>query len=342
MATGRRCRLAISLTAAAALVLAACAADDAGGGTAEQHFADATVYLSVPVNPGGGYDQYARMLAPYLAGELGAAQVVVENSPEAGGLVALNELYQDSTKGLRLALMNGVGTAGAALAEADGVGFEMERFAYVGRLVAEDNVWVVGSRSGMGDLDDALNHGAFRFGAIGPGASNYVFPVLLSAALDMADVSIIAGFESGAETELAVTRGDVDGMVGVVPSRIAAIEDGDHIAILSLSSTELSELPGVAALGELDLPPEQAAVAQGLVSLIALGRPLAAAPDVPDDHLDHLRRAFDRAISDPELVAEATAAQRPLTPLTGEQMQELVTAVLDAPDAFRAALVAAY
>ena len=55
-------------------------------------FSGKTVRLVVGFGPGGGYDAYARMIAPYLSRALGGS-VVVENQPGAGGLVALNRLY---------------------------------------------------------------------------------------------------------------------------------------------------------------------------------------------------------------------------------------------------------
>src|SRR5919112_1224080 len=50
----------------------------------EAFFKGKTVKIVVGYGPGGGYDVYARMLAPYLGKTLGAT-VIVENQPGAGG-----------------------------------------------------------------------------------------------------------------------------------------------------------------------------------------------------------------------------------------------------------------
>jgi len=307
-----------------------------------RHFEGASVHLSVPANPGGGYDRYARLLAPYLAEELGAARVVIENAPEAGGLVALNELLRDGSQGHRLVLMNGVGAAGSSIASAEGADFSLDEFSYVGRVVAEENVWVASRTSDVSSLDEALAKDRFRFGATGPGASAFVYPVLLSEALGLPEIDIVTGFDTAAEAAVAATRGDIDGLVGGLRSRLPAITDGDHVAILSLSEEPLPELPDIPAVGQLPLSDHQAQIVDGLLSLIAMGRPVVAAPETPDEHLDFLRRAFDRAIRDPDLLDEAAAAERPLEPLTGEEMQDVAATLVDAPSAFRDALVAAY
>lgn len=60
---------------------------------AEDYYEGKTITIVVGFNPGGGYDEYARMIAPELEKRIGAT-VVVENQPGGGGLLALNRLAQ--------------------------------------------------------------------------------------------------------------------------------------------------------------------------------------------------------------------------------------------------------
>ncbi len=55
----------------------------------EAFYQGETIDLVVPYDPGGGYDVYARAIAPYL-GECLGAEIVVKNEPGAGGLLASN------------------------------------------------------------------------------------------------------------------------------------------------------------------------------------------------------------------------------------------------------------
>ena len=79
---------------ACALTVSGTRADEA------EFFKGKTVKMIVGFGPGGGYDAYARMLAPYLTKRLGAT-VVVENQPGSGSLVSLNQLYSAPPNGRR-------------------------------------------------------------------------------------------------------------------------------------------------------------------------------------------------------------------------------------------------
>src|SRR5918998_3541284 len=57
-----------------------------------------TVSLVVPYEPGGGYDSYVRLLAPYLEERTGTT-IAVQNQPGAGGLLALNNLHTEKADG---------------------------------------------------------------------------------------------------------------------------------------------------------------------------------------------------------------------------------------------------
>src|SRR5947208_7832765 len=70
------------------------------------YFEGKTVRLVVGYSPGGGYDVYARMIAPYLKKYLNAA-VVVENKPGAGGITALNGISIAPPDGLQLMIVKG-------------------------------------------------------------------------------------------------------------------------------------------------------------------------------------------------------------------------------------------
>src|SRR5258706_13448773 len=100
----------LALGLACGLALFAARQDARAQGAEEAFYKGKTVKMIVGYGPGGGYDVYARMLAPHLSKVLGAT-VVVENQPGAGGLNALDKLYAAPPDGLQLMLANGTPAA---------------------------------------------------------------------------------------------------------------------------------------------------------------------------------------------------------------------------------------
>jgi tripartite-type tricarboxylate transporter receptor subunit TctC len=348
-------RSILAVFAVLVLAVAGCAdegaapADDTAGddpgeepdtAEAEAFYEGETLTIVVPFSPGGGYDTYARMLAPYMEEETGA-NVVVENQEGAGGLLAINQLLTDRSEGLRIAIMNAIGAGGAAIADAEGPEFELDELSYIGRVGQEPHLLVVGADTSYESFDDVVAADAFRFGSTGPGGADFVNPSVLIETFDL-DAEIITGFEGSSENELAVTRGDVDGMTGDFDSRIGAVEDGDHRPLLLINDERHDVLPDVSTILEEDLDDDQRTIVEAHLDLLALGRPFVAPPDVPADRLQFLREALERAMNNPELIEESESQGRPLGYLSGEEMDELVESLLDAPEEYREVLERAY
>ena len=76
---------------------------------------------------------------------------------------------------------------------------------------------------------------------------------------------------------------------------------------------------------------QKAAVAEFLSLSMAISRPLAAAPGVPEDRVEILRRAFDAALKSPELLADAQKVGFDINPMTGEEVQDGIERVINAP-----------
>src|SRR5919107_2648299 len=98
----------------------------AGAQDASMPLKGETVRIYVGFSPGGGYDAYARMLAPHFEKKTGAT-VVVENKPGGGGLTALNQLVRAKADGTHMMMLNGEGAIMAQLVKQDGVLYDMTK-----------------------------------------------------------------------------------------------------------------------------------------------------------------------------------------------------------------------
>lgn len=118
-------------------------------------FSGKTVRFVVGFGPDGGYDAYARMLAPYLSKNLGAT-VIVENRPGAGGLVVLNGVYSAAGDGLTMMIVNGTGAAFSQLTEQQGALYDLGKLGYLATLTAPPSTWMVGPHFQVRTVQEAV------------------------------------------------------------------------------------------------------------------------------------------------------------------------------------------
>ena len=62
-----------------------------------------------------------------------------------------------------------------------------------------------------------------------------------------------------------------------------------------------------------------------------MGRPFFAPQEVPRDRVDALRRAFDQALEDPGLIAEAEKAKLEINPVNGARVEAIVKETFSTP-----------
>src|SRR5436190_3404573 len=95
-------RRIVSVAAALFLVTVSAAACHSGGasgasgtsGTSGASFYQGkTLKFIVPYAPGGGYDQWPRVLEPYLKKYLGVASIQIMNVAGGGGLIGTSQVY---------------------------------------------------------------------------------------------------------------------------------------------------------------------------------------------------------------------------------------------------------
>jgi hypothetical protein len=94
-------------------------------------------------------------------------------------------------------------------------------------------------------------------------------------------------------------------------------------------------IPEVPTLGEIfdkeKVPEASRRVAEVILAAESFGRPIVAGPGTPADRLKILRGAFDQALKDPELLAEAKKSRMDVDPSSGESLEKLANQVLSQP-----------
>ena len=110
-----------------------------------------TIRWFVPSQAGGGYDAYSRLLQPFLE-RLLAAQVLVENRPDAGGIVAAMAIRDAPADGTTLGIINAAGLIAAHAIEAQIAPDPARDFTLLGQVVRNHMMVFTGRDSGLKDL----------------------------------------------------------------------------------------------------------------------------------------------------------------------------------------------
>jgi tripartite-type tricarboxylate transporter receptor subunit TctC len=290
------------------------------------HFLTAVLTLVVGFNPGGGYDTYARLLAPFLEERTGAT-VVVKNVPGGGSLVAMNQVYKAEPDGLTVMLIAGHSATVSQMIDQEGARFDVTKFSWLGRVVRETEVLFVSAKSPYRTLDDMVNSDRPIKFAGGRGAGHHF--LILCKALDL-DCKFISGYKGIKEMGLSVIRGETDAF-SLFDSSAKAFAEGDKIIPVATFGRERSQLFSDApALLERDgLSETQIAWLEFEDDVRTLGRALVTSPGVSDERVAFLREAVGQVLTDPKVLAAAAEIKRPLNFLAGDQAQTVARETMD-------------
>jgi tripartite-type tricarboxylate transporter receptor subunit TctC len=278
---------------------------------AEQaYFNGKTIRLLVGFGPGGGYDAYARLLAPYLSKVLGAS-VVVENQPGAGGLLALNRVYTSAPDGLTMMIVNGTGAALSQLTDQGGARFDLGQIGYLGIVSASPWMWLVGPDSPIKTPQDAIKaNKKWNWAASGPADGLSDGAAFTCEALKL-DCHVVLGYGGSNQAALAVTRGEMDAIYVSDTSANNYVKSGQNSPVAAVGHQKSRFFPDVPTIFEsMKLTPDQVWLFDFREKLENLGRILVVAPNTPPARLAFLQAAVKKALSDPALIADGEKTQR--------------------------------
>jgi tripartite-type tricarboxylate transporter receptor subunit TctC len=295
---------------------------------ARSFFQGKTMTYIVVGGPGGGYDQYGRLVSRYLAKHLGLNKAVVKNSPGGGQILGANEVYHAPPDGLTLGTFN-TGVIYAQLLRRQGLHVDLRRMSWIGKAGDEPRVLVVSKRSGFRTLEDIRRTGRpLVLGASGFGTAGYNDAVLIAHAIGL-PIKTVLGLETQ-EAQLSMMRGDTHGDIASASSYRRFVENGYGHFVMRVGRG-----PGVD-----DRLPDAADLATSvegkeLINLIrsqsTLLRWTAGPPGIPEDRLALLRDAYMAALNDPGLREDARTLDIPIAPMDGATLSKEVARVLAQP-----------
>jgi tripartite-type tricarboxylate transporter receptor subunit TctC len=295
-----------------------------------------SIRLIVGSEAGGGYDGYARLLARHLGRFVpGQPNIIVQNMPGAGGIVAANHIYNAAPKdGTVIGQVQRLVPFVQILGQ-PGPQFETAKFNWLGSLASEVTTCVAWKANTEVKTFKDLQQKELIVGGSGPNDTETV-PAILNNLLG-AKFRIVSGYPSSTAVTLAVERGEVQGVCSSYSSlsnRNAHWFKDNKIHVLVQASTQKHPaLPHVPLALELAKSEQDKGLLELNDARLAIGRPFMLPPGVPKERIHALRTAFAKMVKDPEFLADARREKRELDVVPGDQMQALLERLSKTPKA---------
>ncbi|HSD44838.1 MAG TPA: tripartite tricarboxylate transporter substrate binding protein [Burkholderiales bacterium] len=235
--------------------LAAAALAAAVSGAAAQTYPTKPVRIVVPFGPGGVADISARAVAQKMGESMGQ-QVVVENKPSAGGILASETVAKAEPDGYTLLFITNGNSVSESLFKS--LPYNSVRdFAPVSTVGFFDFVFVVKNDSDIKSMGDLLarmkaNPGKLNIATINPGSGQHLSAELFKS-MSGVDAQIIT-YKSTPEVLTAVISGQVQAGLDIVAPVMAQVKGG-ALRMIAVSSRQRSPiLPDVPTVAESGVP----------------------------------------------------------------------------------------
>jgi tripartite-type tricarboxylate transporter receptor subunit TctC len=297
-------------------------------------YKDKTITIVVGYSAGGGYDQYARMLARHYGRHIpGSPNGIVQNMPGAASMTAVRYLDATAPKDGTVITTFDPGLITQTLT-ADKPAVNFANFQWIGTLLRDIRICYAWGTTGIRTIEDARKRGKFLIGVTAKGSNAYVNGAILRNVLKV-PVRQIAGYPGSAEQRMALERGELEGNCGswtaMPPDWIAQKKFNALVRFSQKRPPDMS--PDVPYVLDVAKTQEDKAVIEVLNSPGELGRPFIVARQVPPERVAILRKALQATLKDEAFLADARKQKLLLDPVEGEEAEKIMKTIYAAPPA---------
>jgi len=300
-----------------------------------------TIKIIIGSGPGGTYDIYSRLLSKHMTRFIpGNPTLLVQPRAGAGGLIAANAVYNAEPKDGTV-----IGSFGETFVLRQAIGapaiqFDSAKYQWVGSAINTAIACVARTDSAVASFQDLVDGKPFTVGTMAPGSTIYDTPAVINAAFGI-QMKLVRGFEGVAAIVNATESKEVDGYCA---SWLAMLTTGRHlqlidggvirpILIMGGKTPDHPLLKGVPAAEAVAKADETKQLLRAIHAPSQITNPYVVHPEVPRDRVEALRKAFWATFSDQEFLADAKKSKIEFTPNSGEQVTQIVQAILNTPPA---------
>src|SRR5712692_5498422 len=246
------------------------------------------VKILVPFAAGGVADITARVLSQKMGESMGQ-QVIVENRPSAGGIVASEAVAKAEPDGYTLLFLTNGNAVSASLFKS--LPYDtLNDFAPISTVGFFELVMVVNSDSKIGSVDELIalaraNPNKLNIGTINIGSTQNLAAELFKS-MSGIDAQVVP-FKATPAVITALKGGDVQAAFEILAPVLPQIKGGALKALAVTSDKRFSELPEVPTVAESGVPGYQAASWNGV----------AAPARTPKGVIDRLNLEINAAVT---------------------------------------------
>ena len=284
-----------------------------------------TIRVIVAQPPGDIYDTWARLIIRHMRAHVpGNPNMIVENMPGGGTLVAANFIYNRAPQdGTTLGSVSR-NIPHYAFTKRPNVQFDPLKFTWIGSPELT-------GRGCYARVDSGVTEAAQLFerelvvGTDGAGTAASETPNLLRNLLGM-KFRTVDGYHGTASIALAIERKEVSGIcqtiAGFEQVGRQMLDNGTVRLLLTIESKR--GRPGVPTAYEFTKTEEQRKILSFNAATLELGRPWLAPPNIPAERVAALRAAFDATMRDETFRAEAKQRGLEVTLRTGVELEAVL------------------
>jgi tripartite-type tricarboxylate transporter receptor subunit TctC len=298
-------------------------------------FAGKELKLIVGFGAGSGYDQYARLIAGHIGDHLaGKPAVVPENMPGAGSIKAENFLYKQAPRnGTVIGAVARDSLTQPLINPDQGFHFDATKFGWLGSPDTETNVCIANASAGLKTASDLFKK-QITVGSTGIGTGTHIYPIVMNGMLGT-KFKVIDGYQASGDVTLAMERHEVDGICESYSSIMRKIghkiEEGSVVILLQMGRHPNPELKNVTYLLDLAKNDEQRQALELVYAGQSFARPFITPPDLRPGVLLALREAYEAALADPKLLADAKKQKLEIDPVSGEECAAILAKAYATP-----------
>jgi tripartite-type tricarboxylate transporter receptor subunit TctC len=301
--------------------------------------------LIVGYPAGTGYDFYSRLLARYYAQHIpGSPVIVVQNMVGAASLKAANYIYTVAPRdGTAITAINRSVAMAPLLQTVDpsNIQFDAQKFGWIGSISKNISIGFVRAETGITSFDEAFKR-QIVVSASAPSSDSYQLTNMLNNLLGT-KFKIISGYPGSDDNFLAVERGEVDGYFGssfdtVLTTRPDWLPQKKINVLIQIALEKDPGHPDVPLVSEYAKSDTDRKALDVILAPLAASRPYLTGPSVPNDRLAALRTAFMDTMKDPAFLEEAKKSHTEVSPMTGQEVADMIKTIYAMPtDAVAAA-----